>query len=70
MGQTKFEIQLEKPLLEDAALVKALEAKGHETGVYNTPGRIGTMSLVGVDPATGIYTGGADPREDGQVAGY
>ncbi len=70
LGQTKFEIQLEKPLLEDVALVKALEAKGHETAVYNIPGRVGAMALIGVDPDTGIKMGGVDPREDGQVAAY
>jgi len=70
MGGTEFEIQLEKPLLEDASLVKDLEAKGHKVGIYSTPGRVGALALVAQDHETGVYMGGADPREDGQVSGF
>jgi gamma-glutamyltranspeptidase/glutathione hydrolase len=51
------------------AVLKELRARGHDV----TPGeawtmRVGGMQAVAIDPATGLMTGGCDPRRDSYVA--
>jgi gamma-glutamyltranspeptidase / glutathione hydrolase len=51
------------------AVLKALGARGHEI----LPGeawtmRVGGMQAVAIEPATGLITGGCDPRRDSYVA--
>jgi gamma-glutamyltranspeptidase/glutathione hydrolase len=45
----------------------ALEALGHE--LEATPGRIGRITAIAIDPETGVATGVVDPRSYGRPAG-
>ena len=46
--------------------VDALRARGHELEVFDPwTMKVGGMQAVAVDPATGAFTGAADPRRDG-----
>src|SRR4051812_20058799 len=46
--------------------VDALRARGHELEVFDPwTMRVGGMQAIAVDPATGAFTGAADPRRDG-----
>ncbi|WP_449254785.1 gamma-glutamyltransferase family protein [Bosea sp. (in: a-proteobacteria)] len=50
--------------------IAALVRRGHEARAFDVGWtmRCGGMQAVAVDPATGIFTGAADPRRDGYVA--
>jgi gamma-glutamyltranspeptidase/glutathione hydrolase len=48
-------------------VVKALEARGHTVKLMNDLG--GGVEAIAFDPATGLLTGGIDPRRDGAAAG-
>ncbi len=64
----RFEVQLEERLLRRRSLVRGLEAKGHNVVPYNISAPfIGCAHLIGIDQASGVYMGSADPREDGQA---
>jgi gamma-glutamyltranspeptidase/glutathione hydrolase len=53
----------------DDATIGALRARGHtiEIGEKWTM-KVGGMQGIAIDPATGVFTGAADPRRDGYVA--
>ena len=50
-----------------ADVVRALEARGHTVKVMDDLG--GGVEAIARDPATGLLTGGVDPRRDGLAAG-
>ncbi|MFL5154101.1 MAG: gamma-glutamyltransferase, partial [Microvirga sp.] len=46
--------------------VDALRARGHELEMFDPwTMKVGGMQAIAVDPATGAFTGAADPRRDG-----
>jgi gamma-glutamyltranspeptidase/glutathione hydrolase len=47
---------------------RALEAKGHR--LSDTRGGFGGYQAIRIDTATGVLTGGSDPRKDGAAMGY
>ena len=49
-----------------AAVVRALEARGHQVKVRSW---IGQVNAIGIDPITGDRLGAADPRRAGAAAG-
>ncbi|QCI68011.1 gamma-glutamyltransferase family protein [Phreatobacter stygius] len=51
-------------------VVAGLAARGHEIEAFDEGWtmKVGGMQAVAVDPATGLFTGAADPRRDGYVA--
>jgi gamma-glutamyltranspeptidase/glutathione hydrolase len=53
-----------------AATIAELRRRGHEIEVFDTGWtmKTGGMQAVSVNPATGAFTGAADPRRDGYVA--
>jgi gamma-glutamyltranspeptidase/glutathione hydrolase len=60
-------VQIESRISAD--VIKALCERGHtaEAAPAWTPG-VGGMHGIAIDPATGVMTGGCDPRRDGFVA--
>jgi gamma-glutamyltranspeptidase len=48
-------------------VVDALAARGHTLRVVEDLG--GGVEAIAFDPATGLLTGGVDPRRDGLAAG-
>jgi gamma-glutamyltranspeptidase/glutathione hydrolase len=52
------------------ATIAELVRRGHEARAFDVGWtmRCGGMQAVAVDPATGVFTGAADPRRDGYVA--
>ncbi|MDX1508029.1 MAG: gamma-glutamyltransferase [Woeseiaceae bacterium] len=58
----------------DAAVRKALEAKGHrlgpDDGSYANSGGFGGYQAILRDHDENVYYGASDPRKDGQAAGY
>jgi gamma-glutamyltranspeptidase/glutathione hydrolase len=50
-----------------AAVVEALEARGHE--VLRSPRTWSAAEVIVIDPATGAHVGGSDPRTDGAAVG-
>ena len=52
----------------DAAVLQALADMGHR--LVWAPGAHGGYQAIMVDPASGAYVGGSDPRKDGQAIGY
>jgi gamma-glutamyltranspeptidase/glutathione hydrolase len=50
----------------DAAVIAELKRRGHGAEAFaDWTMKVGGMQAVAVDPATGVMTGGADPRRDG-----
>ena len=47
---------------------RALEAKGHR--LADSRGGFGGYQAIRIDAATGVLTGGSDPRKDGAAMGY
>lgn len=54
----------------DDAVLADLERRGHETAPLGPWAHSSSYQLIAVDPDTGAYLGGSDPRCDGQAAGY
>jgi len=50
--------------------VAALKAMGHNVRVLPGWGSLGHMQVIAVDPTTGRYLAGADPRRTGYAMGY
>ena len=65
-----YEIQMERPLLENQGLARELESRGHALSPYGHTIRQGCVQLIMIDPDTGVLMGGSDPREDGCALGY
>ena len=65
-----YEIQMERPLLENQGLSRELESRGHALSPYGHTIRQGCVQLIMIDPDTGVLMGGSDPREDGCALGY
>ncbi len=51
-------------------VIADLKERGHEIEAFDTGWtmKVGGMQAIAVDPATGVFTGAADPRRDGYVA--
>jgi gamma-glutamyltranspeptidase/glutathione hydrolase len=52
----------------DADVLEALAARGHR--LARAPGVYGGYQAIQVDPASGAYAAGSDPRKDGAAIGY
>jgi gamma-glutamyltranspeptidase / glutathione hydrolase len=50
-----------------ADVIRALQSLGHQAQVRDAGGSVQAISI---DPISGAYSGGADPRRDGKPAGY
>jgi gamma-glutamyltranspeptidase/glutathione hydrolase len=52
----------------ESDVIAALRERGHDASAFmDWTMKVGGMQAVGVDPATGVMTGAADPRRDGYV---
>ena len=49
---------------------EALESKGHHIHGVGPWGGPGNAQFIGIDPATGVLSGGSDPRRDGYAVGF
>ena len=52
------------------AVQAALESKGHHIHSVGPWGGPGNAQFIGIDPATGVLSGGSDPRRDGYAIGF
>ncbi len=64
---TKLQLEARVPL----RVIEDLARRGHDVEVVDAwDDRMGHAQAIWIDPRTGIRYGGADPRGDGQAAGY
>jgi gamma-glutamyltranspeptidase / glutathione hydrolase len=52
------------------ATIDALKKMGHKVRVLPGWGSIGHMQTIKIDPVTGAFTAGGDPRRTGYAMGY